>query len=270
MTAAEALARAGIDPREARLLLAAASGEPEARIAAHPEREIDDAVRRRYDDWVARRRQGEPIAYLTGWREFYGLRLAVSPAVLIPRHETELLVERALEAIPARAAARVLDLGTGSGALALAIKGSRPKAQVVAVDSSAQALALARANAARLGLEIDARCGEWFDAVAGERFELIVSNPPYVADGDPHLEQGDLRFEPRAALVAGEDGLAALHAIVARARAHLAPNGALLLEHGYDQADAVQALLDAENFGQIESWRDLAGIARLTGGRVKS
>jgi len=270
MTAQEALQRAGIDPREARLLLAAASGEPEARIVAHPEREIEAAVQRRYDAWTARRRQGEPIAYLTGWREFYGLRLAVSPAVLIPRHETELLVERALEAIPARVAARLLDLGTGSGALALAIKQARPRAQVIAVDSSAAALVLARANAARLGLEIDARGGEWFAAVAGERFDVIVSNPPYIAEGDPHLDEGDLRFEPRAALVGGADGLEAIRTIVAKAPTHLAGGGALLLEHGYDQAGAVRDLCDRAGFESVETWRDLGGIARVTGGRVKS
>jgi len=271
VTLGEALRGAGIDAREARLLLAAAAQLPETRIAAHPELPLDAAARERFDAWTARRRQGEPIAYLTGWREFYGLTLAVTPAVLIPRHESELLVERALAVLPPPPqACRMLDLGTGSGALALAIKHARPAAQVVAVDASRAALKVARGNAARLGLEIDWRVGEWFSPLRGERFDLIVSNPPYVAKDDPHLTRGDLRFEPREALIGGVDGLEAIRVIVAQARAYLTAGGALLLEHGYDQAGPVRGLFGAGGFDRVETWRDLGGIARVTGGRVES
>jgi release factor glutamine methyltransferase len=270
MNLGDALQTAGLDRREARLLLAAASGIPEARFVAHPEHELDESSRSRFEAWTARRKQGEPIAYLIGWREFYGLTLAVTPAVLIPRHESELLVERALERLPVKAtqsACRVLDLGTGSGALALAIKRERPSAQVRAVDASRPALAVARGNALRLGLEVDWREGHWFSAVPGECFDVIVSNPPYVALGDPHLAQGDLRFEPTAALIGGADGLAAIRDIVRDAPAHLRPGGWLFLEHGYDQADAVRACLQAANFEEITAWPDLAGHPRVSGGR---
>jgi len=269
VTLGEALRGAGIDAREARLLLAAAAQLPETRIAAHPELPLDAAARERFDAWTARRRQGEPIAYLTGWREFYGLTLAVTPAVLIPRHESELLVERALALVPPRQPCGVLDLGTGSGALALAIKHARPAVQVIAVDASRAALEVARDNAARLGLEIDWRIGEWFSPLRGERFDLIVSNPPYVAQDDPHLARGDLRFEPREALVGGVDGLDAVRAIVRQARAHLAPGGWLLLEHGFEQAKAVRALLEAAGMVAAETWHDLAGQPRVTGGRAR-
>ncbi len=266
VTVSEALRGAGFDAREARLLLAAATRLPEARIAARPELVLEEAARVRFEDWAARRRAGEPVAYLTGWREFYGLRLAVTPAVLIPRHESELLVERALVALPREGAPRVLDLGTGSGALALAIKHARSDAQVVAVEASAAALEVARGNAARLGLTIDWRRGEWFTAVPGERFDVIVSNPPYVAQGDPHLSRGDLRFEPQDALVAGADGLAAIRRIAAGLRAQLRPGGWAFLEHGFDQAEAVCACLNQAGLGRVETWRDLAGHPRVSGG----
>jgi len=266
VTVDEALRRAGIDAREARLLLAAAAKLPEARIAAHPEQALEESVRARFEGWTARRRQGEPVAYLTGWREFYGVTLAVTPAVLIPRHESELLVERALAVLPPRGSCRVLDLGTGSGALALAIKHERPAAQVVAVEASRAALAVARDNAARLRLDVDWRSGKWWAAVPGERFDVIVSNPPYVAQGDPHLAQGDLRFEPRQALVSGADGLDAIRLIAGGAREHLLPGGWAFLEHGFDQAEAVKACLAASGLSQLQTWCDLAQHPRVSGG----
>jgi release factor glutamine methyltransferase len=268
LTVAEALRGAGIEAREARLLLAAAARLPEARIAAHPERPLEAAVRARFEDWAARRRAGEPIAYLTGRREFYGLSLAVTPAVLIPRHESELLVERALAVLPTQGRCRVLDLGTGSGALALAIKHARPNAQLVGGDASLAALEVARGNATHLGLAVDWRHGAWFAAVAGERFDLIVSNPPYVAQGDPHLAQGDLRFEPREALVAGADGLDAIRHIACGLHAQLLPGGWVFLEHGFAQAEAVVGCLNAAGLLEVETWRDLAGHARVSGGRT--
>jgi release factor glutamine methyltransferase len=270
MTAGQALAAAAIEPREARILLAAASGFSQASVIAHPERELPAEVAQRFQAMAARRRAGEPIAYLVGRREFFGLELAVSRAVLIPRPETELLVELALERLPAGSTAALLELGTGSGAIALALKRLRPRARVVAVEASAAALEVARRNAARLGLEIELRHGRWFEPAAGERFALVVSNPPYVAEGDPHLAEGDLRFEPRSALVGGADGLEAIRDIARAAPAYLAQGGWLLLEHGLGQEGAVQGLLAGAGLEGIATWPDLAGIARVTGGRLKS
>lgn len=213
---------------------------------------------------LARRQQGEPIAYLTGRREFWSLDLTVSPATLIPRPETELLVERALARIPEDAAWSLADLGTGSGAIALAIAKERPRCRVVATDSSSAALAVARANAARLDLSVDFRHGDWLTPLAGERFDLLVSNPPYVAADDPHLAA--VRHEPIAALAAGPDGLDAIRAIVPKARASLKPGGWLLLEHGYDQGDAVGALLRAHRYNQVRCYTDLAGRDRVSEG----
>jgi release factor glutamine methyltransferase len=190
--------------------------------------------------------------------------LEVGPAVLVPRPETELLVELALE----RGPASVLDLGTGCGAIALAIKRHAPGARVVASDASRAALGIARRNAAALGLEVELREGSWFAPVRGERFALVVCNPPYVASADPHLQA--LRYEPRRALVAGADGLDAIRTIVREAPAHLLPAGSLLLEHGWQQADAVRQLMNQADFLEVRSWPDLAGIARVTGGKVKS
>jgi release factor glutamine methyltransferase len=265
----EALAAQGIESREARLLLAAASGTSVAILLAHPERELAPDSAARFVAWAARRRGGEPVAYILGRREFFDLELEVGPAVLIPRPETELLVELALERLEPERETRVVDLGTGSGAVALAIKRHRPRARVLAVDSSAAALAIARANAERLGLAIELRPGRWYDAVRGERFDLAVSNPPYVADGDPHLAEGDLRFEPRAALAAGADGLDAIREVVAGAREHLAPRGWLLVEHGLGQDAAVRALLQGAGLEGATSWPDLAGILRVSGARAR-
>lgn len=266
MNAAAALAAAGIDAREARILLAEVLGASIASVLAHPERALDAAQAERFALLAARRRRGEPIAYLLGRREFYGLALEVSPAVLIPRPETERLVELALE----RAARSILDLGTGSGAVALAIKRAQPAARVVAADASEAALAVARRNASALGLAVEFRLGHWFGAVAGEQFDLVVANPPYVAERDPHLVEGDLRFEPRTALASGPDGLDAIREIIAGAPGHVNPGGWLLLEHGQGQEPAVMALLQAAGFVSVATWPDLAGIARVSGGRVKS
>lgn len=263
MTVQEALASGGIDAREARLLLAAASGFSEAAVVASPERNLLPEIKNIFFEFANRRRAGEPVAYILGRKEFYGLDLAVDPAVLVPRPETELLVDLALERDPAS----VLDLGTGSGAIALAIKRHLPKAKVVAVDSSMAALVVARRNATKLNLEIDFRHGRWFEGLEGERFDIIVSNPPYVAAGDPHLPE--LRFEPGTALVAGADGLDAIREIARSAPAHLAPGGWLLLEHGHGQEGVVKDLLLAAGFGSPGVWPDLAGIARVSGGKLE-
>lgn len=254
-----------LEPREARLLLARATGFSEASVLAHPERELPAEAEARFRDLAERRARGEPIAYILGEKEFHGLPLAVNPAVLIPRPESELLVDLALALRPSS----VLDLGAGSGAVALAIKRRLPGARVVGVERSAAALAVAQRNATRLGLEVELRHGEWFAPVAGERFDAVVSNPPYVVEGDPHLSQGDVRFEPRPALVGGPDGLASIREIVAGAAAHLAPGGTLLLEHGQGQDAAVRALISAAGLEDARSWPDLAGIARVSGGRLE-
>ncbi len=264
MNVAQALAAAGIEPREARILLAEASGVSEASLIGFPERVLARSVLERFRSFVERRKLGEPIAYLVGRKEFYGLDLAVNPSVLIPRPETELLVDLVLKTNPSS----LLELGTGSGAVALAVKHHCPKAAVVAVEADASALATAKRNAAKLNLEVDFRHGRWFEPVAGERFDAIVANPPYVAEGDPHLEA--LRFEPRAALVSGADGLDAIREIARDAPRHLYPGGWIFLEHGLGQEGAVQGLLSQAGLMNIAAWPDLAGIARVTGGRVKS
>jgi release factor glutamine methyltransferase len=264
LTVAEALR--ALEAREARLLLAQATGFSEASVLAHPERALPAEAEARFLEFAARRARGEPIAYILGEKEFYGLPLAVNPAVLIPRPETELLVELALARKPASA----LDLGTGSGAIALALKRHLPAARVVAVERSAAALAVARRNAVKLGLEVEFRHGLWFEPVAGERFDLVLSNPPYVANGDAHLSQGDLRFEPQSALVSGADGLDALRDIARGAPGHLNRGGWLLVEHGLGQDKAVRELLHEAGLGEIMTWPDLAGIARVSGGGLKS
>jgi release factor glutamine methyltransferase len=262
LTVAEALASSRIEGREARLLLAEATGFSEASVLAFPERTLPSDAELRFTGYVEKRRKGEPVAYILGHKEFYGLRLAVNPAVLIPRPETELLVDLALRL----QFESVADLGTGSGAIALALKKSRGGAQVVAVESDSAALSVAKSNAARLGLQIELRHGRWFDPLAGERFDLIVSNPPYVAVGDPHL--AELRYEPRCALVAGAEGLDAITEIVRGARIHLVARGRLLLEHGIGQDAAVRALFAQAGLEDVQTWPDLAGIPRVTGGRA--
>jgi release factor glutamine methyltransferase len=260
----EAIAASGIDAREARLLLAEVCGFSQASLAASPEQEIPFEVENAFLALIKKRIDGEPVAYILGRKEFYGLELAVNPSVLIPRPETEMLVDIVLEKKPAT----VLDLGTGSGAIAIAVKFNRPETRVVAVEADLSALLTAKRNAAKLKLEIDFRHGRWFDPVAGERFELIVSNPPYIANGDPHLAA--LRFEPQGALLAGPEGLDSIREIVKAAGSFLQPGGALLLEHGIGQDAAVRTLLAAAGLESVVTWPDLAGIARVSGGTLKS
>ena len=257
------------DPRvEAEILLAHVVGTSRARLWARPESAVDAGRAAAFLGLARRRAVGEPVAYLVGWREFWTLDLEVGPAVLIPRPETELIVERALALLPASGAARVADLGTGSGAVALALAAERPDWHVVATDSSVAALTVARRNAERLGLNVELREGDWGGAFrAGETFDLIASNPPYVATGDPHLTEGDLPWEPAAALTAGADGLDAIRRILGAAVAHLAAGGWLLLEHGAEQGPAVRALLAAAGFVAVSTLRDLAGLERVSGGR---
>ena len=255
-------------PLEAKLLLAHVFGRDRAWIAAHGDTPLEAARADAFDALVRRRAAGEPVAYLTGRREFFGLDLEITPDVLIPRPETELLVEMSLRWLAPERSARVLDLGCGSGAVALAIARERPHASVLASDVSAPALALARRNAQRLAIgNVAFVASDWFETLPPGRFALIVGNPPYVAQGDPHLTEGDLRFEPPAALVSGERGLDALAAIVAGAPRHLDSGAHLALEHGHDQADAVQSLLRTTGFEAVASERDLAGIQRVSYGR---
>ena len=260
---------------EARILLAHALGWRRTELLTRSTQRPGAEAQARFHALAQRRLNGEPIAQIVGEREFFGLSFIVTPDVLIPRPETELLVELALQAIEGLRAPRVLDLGTGSGAIAIAIARARPDAVVSATDRSAAALAVAARNAAQL--LVDARpggplgllAGDWYQALAGQamgRFQVIVSNPPYIAKNDPHLALGDLRFEPRAALTDDADGLTALRTIVGGAADWLVPGGTLWLEHGYDQAAAVRALLLAEGFIQVRSQTDLAAIERVSGG----
>ncbi|MDP9200123.1 MAG: peptide chain release factor N(5)-glutamine methyltransferase [Pseudomonadota bacterium] len=250
---------------DAALLLAHVLGLSRAALAARPELELTAAQAVRLGQLAVRRAVGEPLAYLTGRREFWSLELDVTPDVLVPRPETELLVEWALEALVGRPHPAVLDLGTGSGAIALAIARERPDATVTAVDISEPALAVARGNAGRLALaNLQFLAGNWFEPVAAARFDVIVSNPPYIAAGDPAL--GELAHEPRVALVAGDDGLRALETICAGAGSRLASGGCLLVEHGATQGEQVRAGMAKSGFTGIESRRDLAGRERATRG----
>lgn len=261
-----ALARQLIPAAEARLLLGHVLGCNSAWIEAHRDDALGETDARDFAALVARRAAGEPVAYLLGSREFYGRDFQVSPAVLIPRPDTELLVELALAALAGQPSPRVLDLGTGSGCIAITLALERPDALLTAVDASVEALAQASQNALSLGASVRCLAGEWFAPVGRERFDLIVSNPPYVAAGDRHLGEGDLRFEPASALASGPDGLDDIRRIVAAAPDHLKPGGCLLLEHGYDQAAALREILAGGGFCAIEQHRDLAGIIRVSGG----
>jgi release factor glutamine methyltransferase len=264
-------ARRDIDDVDARILLQHVLNVGHAHLIAHPEQVLTSEQTRRFQLLVRRRIQGEPVAYLTGQREFYGFEFVVNPAVLIPRPETELLVDLALARIPCRIPYSVLDLGTGSGAIALSIASHRPLASITAIDISAEAVAVARANARQVDVKnVRIIQSNWFEELAGERFDLIVSNPPYIADGDPHLFQGDLRFEPEVALTSGGEGLDCIRSIIASAPVHLTEGGALLLEHGYDQADACRQLLSSAGFVCVFSRPDLADIMRVSGGRLGS
>jgi len=267
---ADALAEArtsGVDRLDAQLLLSATLGRSRAWLIANDDVVLEDAQAQSYRDALRRRAAGEPLAYLLGEKEFYGLSLQVTCDVLVPRPDTETLVEWALALLGGPlaplATPQLVDLGTGSGAIALALKHRMPRAQLTAVDTSAAALAVARSNGDRLGLPIDWRHGHWWQAVPAGRFDLAVSNPPYIAAGDAHLAA--LTHEPQLALASGADGLDAIREIVAGASAHLNDGGWLLLEHGHDQAERVAALLGAAGFSDVSSRHDLAGIARCTG-----
>ena len=255
----------GIDVVDARVLLRVVLGVDNAYLIAHGGDVVTAEHETKFRALAVRRIAGEPVAYIVGEREFYAHTFKVTPAVLIPRPETELLVELALQRNPRR----VLDLGTGSGCIAISVALACPDARVTALDRSPQALAVARENAETLNARnVTLLISDWYDAVRGERYDVIVSNPPYVAAGDAHLTQGDLRFEPAVALAAGEDGLADIRIIVNGASTHLSPGGWLLFEHGYDQATRCRELLEQTGFAEVQSWRDLAGIERVSGGRA--
>jgi release factor glutamine methyltransferase len=267
-------AGARIDRQEARLLVQQVACCSHADLIANPEREMSAAQLAQFEALLSRREAGEPLAYLLGSAYFYGLEFAVSAAVLIPRPDTEVLVDqavaRAQPCCQTRQSLRIVDLGTGSGIVAILLARLCPSAVVTAVDLSAPALAVARANAARHGAAVRFFEGDWYFPLGEEQFDLIVSNPPYVADGDPHLEQDGLPFEPQGALtdaVAGGDGLACIRLIIDGARRHLAQGGWLLIEHGYDQAVKVRELMTAAGFSEVGSWRDGAAIERVSGGR---
>jgi release factor glutamine methyltransferase len=266
--AAAAARIGGEDARaEAEILLAHALARPRSWLYAHSEDALPQEAARRFAPLLDRRIAGEPVAYLVGRREFWSLDLEVGPATLVPRPETELLVELALAHLAPEADARVLDLGTGSGAIALAIASERPRARVTAVDASAPALQVAQRNAVRLGLErVRLLRSDWFSAVRDERFDLVLSNPPYLASDDPHLREGSLPFEPSLALASGRDGLDALRAICTGAPARLQDGGWLLFEHGLSQGEPARGLLRQNGFAQVQTWRDLEGRERVSGG----
>lgn len=254
---------------DAEVLLAHVLATTRAHLHGWPENPVAAEQAAHYRQLIARRARGEPVAYLTGLREFWSLPLEVSPQTLIPRPETERLVEVALGLIPEGKAVTVADLGTGSGAVAAAIASERPACRVIASDTCPQALAVAARNFARLGLgNVSLRRGHWCKALPGVPCALIACNPPYVADADAHLARGDVRFEPRLALSAGADGLDAIREIVASAAAHLLPGGALVMEHGHDQGAAVAALFDKHGYRNVQGYRDLAGNDRVMAGFV--
>ena len=260
-------ARAAITSGDARSLLRHVLGRTSAWLEAHHDDALAAESSLRYSDLVRRRAEGEPIAYLTGSREFFGRDFSVTPDVLIPRPESELLVEIAMARLREIPSPRVLDLGTGSGCIAVTLALELAGAEITAIDASPAALVIARRNAARHGAVVRCLHSDWFAGLGEKRYHLIAANPPYIASEDPHLNEGDLRFEPRQALAGGSDGLAAIRRIVAGAAHHLLPDGELWLEHGYDQAEAVRPLLADAGFADIEQHRDLAGIVRVSGGR---
>jgi release factor glutamine methyltransferase len=263
-------ARQATDRIEARVLLREVLKQSDAWLLAHDDELLTVEQAQQYVALVVRRVAGEPMAYITGSREFHGREFRVTPAVLIPRPETELLVELALQRLPVDVPCRVLDLGAGSGCIGITIAAERPQAQVTLVDASQAALEIGRTNAAQWApANTTLLHSDWYSAVANERFDLIVANPPYVAEGDAHLQQGDLRFEPHSALASGVDGLNDLQQIIARAPRHLHAGGWLLLEHGFDQAVACAWLLEAAGFQEVFNTRDLADMPRVSGGRLE-
>ncbi len=261
VTASVLLRQSRLPFREARALLALSLGVSPEHLVAHPEIVVHPAVQGRFSDLAARRRSGTPMAYLTGFQEFYGHAIEVTPAVLIPRPETELLVDTAIRLLPSRPGISVLELGTGSGCVAITLALAQPHWQVVATDRCLQALAVARRNSSRLQARVALVAADWFAPLGGTRFDLIVSNPPYVAAGDPHL--CSLAHEPRHALTDGADGLRALRTIIVTAGRHLRPGGVLLLEHGYDQGPQVHALAREQGFDSVETLLDLEGRDRV-------
>lgn len=252
--------------RDAELLMRAVLGKSAMWLYTHDDQCFSPEQAQQFAALLQRREQGEPVAHLTGERGFWTLDLRVNAHTLIPRPETEMLVEFALEKIPAGATAAILDLGTGSGAIALAVKSERPSCRVTAVDASSDALAVARDNAGRLGLDVEYLPGDWFTPLGARRFQLILSNPPYIPAEDVHLGQGDVRFEPRSALVSGVDGLDDIRRLVQAAPAHLLPGGWLALEHGHDQSVPVRAIMQAAGFQGVASRCDLNGHERITFG----
>lgn len=259
------LAASGLARSEAQLLASHVAGQPRSWLLAHADEEPDTTLAQAVRSAFARRRTGEPVAYITGEREFYSLAFHVTSAVLIPRPETEQLVELALARLPR--GGRLLDIGTGSGAIAIAIAHERPDAQVLAGDISTAALQLARANASRLGVAVAFRHSDGLQGFAGETFDVITSNPPYIAEDDPHLSQGDVRFEPRLALTSGADGLQLIRHIAAEARTRLASDGWLMFEHGHDQGPACAALLTGLGYAEVADLPDLAGLPRICLGK---
>ena len=270
MTLGEAMAwvRGKIDRLDARLLLEHATGCTHTDLLARPETPVIGPAWEQFAEWVERRAAGEPLAYLTGEAEFRGRVFQVSPAVLIPRPETEVLIDLALEKMRGLSAPTVVDLGTGSGIVAISLALESPAATIATVDLSKEAISVARNNAGRLGARVEFHEGDWFGPLAGRCFDLIVSNPPYVADGDPHLTLNGLPFEPQMALTDGGDGLECIRRIVAAAPAHLNPGGWLLFEHGYDQGEASRNLLTAAGFKSASTFPDLAGIDRVSGAHL--
>lgn len=260
----------GLDAIDIELLLTKVLGVTRANLKAYPERELTTAEQHQYEELLHRRMRGEPIAYLLGHREFWSLDFVVTPDVLIPRADTELLVELALERLEGKKHAKILDLGTGSGAIALSIAHAVAHYAVVATDVSPESLQVAQANARRLGiLNVEFALGNWYEALDVQtepKFNMIVSNPPYIAAFDPHLTQGDLRFEPNRALVAGPQGMDALSIVIAQAPQYLLPKGVLLVEHGYDQERLVAQQFAAAGFKHVQCFKDLAGIPRVSAG----
>ena len=268
---AQIAAALGLEKREARIEARALASHAwqvdTAWLIAHDTDPLTDAQIAAFQSPLSRRLKGEPVAYILGQREFFGLNFAVTPAVLIPRPDTELLIEAALQRLPEHTPCRILDLGTGSGAIAITLARQRPMAEVVAVEASVEALVVAQTNARRLGTDnVSFASGSWYSSLGVKEFDMIVANPPYIAETDPHLDAGDLRFEPRQSLASGSEGLSDLRVIVAGAPAHLVRGGWLLLEHGYDQATEIIELLQQHGFKQTCTLRDLAGLNRVSGG----